>query len=259
MECIELHQKVPSGVNTFVWLLASYRGCKTARFISHNQHLTNFEGIKLPKERVIHPYISPLLVEQAVQRAGLTHEGIIFYERSKLKSIKEKLILIDNDVPHNVTNIIIESAIAAGGSSLYLDNLNASSILNAYERGKVVVDWCMRGSERCSLEAVLFGAIAITNICDTGSNFADFPIPYEFLIPHPDPNQNQLKDVFTQLFTKIFQEYWDILPLYEPLRHKILSHNPTTMTREAIRFLATIHIHENYTFNSLHPSGCIAC
>ena len=290
-----LCQPVPEGVHEFVWLLASYRGCANLdiRFISHNQHLTTFEGLKLPKERVIHPYISPPLVELAMQRAGLTADGVILYEKSAIRSRKENLVLVDNDVPHVVHGVINEAVARIGGKTLYLDNLDRKQIIDAYERAKVMIDWCMRGSERCPLESALFGAIAMSNMCDTGANFADFPVPSDFLIPwsvvdvptavptrqpigkETKPGKNDKSDVgkstnivvgmpvvhhitpaklqehLEKTFQHAFNNYWDIMPLYEPLRRSILDHNLPLMTKEATRFLSTVYIADDQLSRSI--------
>ena len=296
-----LCQPVPDGVHEFVWLLASYRGCKNldVRFISHNQHLTTFEGLKLPKERVIHPYISPPMVELAMQRAGLTADGVILYERSAIRSRKENLVLVDNDVPDVVYQVIKEAVARIGGKTLYLDNLDRKQIIDAYERAKVMIDWCMRGSERCPLESALFGAIAMSNMCDTGANFADFPVPADYLIPwsvidvptsvptrqpigketkqgakdklnvrmstnivkgmhvnHITPAK--LQEHFQKTFQHAFDNYWDIMPLYEPLRRSILDHNLPLMTKEATRFLSTVYIADDQLQRSIMEKNRVA-
>lgn len=264
-----LCQPVPDGVHEFVWLLASYRGCNSTdvRFISHNQHLTTFEGLKLPKERVIHPYLSPPLVEMAFIRTGLTPDGVILYDRSAIRSRKIDLVLVDNDVPDAVYQSIKAAAAQAKGQVLYLDNLNRTQMIDAYEQAKVMIDWCMRGSERCPLESALFGAITMSNKCDTGANFADFPVPQEFLFPwssvkKSDNDQQKgqengkgqerriasdaLTEHLQRTFRNVFDNYWDILPLYEPLRRSILDHNPLSMMREASRFLSTVYVADDY-------------
>jgi len=266
-------QTVPDGVHQFVWLLASYRGCKdtSARFISHNQHLTTFEGLRLPRERVIHPYLSPPMVEAAFTRAGLTQEGVILYDRSQIRGRKEDLVLVDNDVPHAVEPIIREAAVAAGGRALTLDNLNRSQMIDAYERGKVMFDWCMRGSERCPLEAALFGAVSVSNACDTGLSFADFPVPADFLLPWTDldkppedkklrdgavlVSREKLKERLTAVFRRAFDRYWELQPAYEPLRRSILDHNLPSMTREAARFLSTVYIADAEQMRSISNSN----
>jgi hypothetical protein len=265
-EGVECPVGVPEGVHLFVWLLAHYRGCTKARFISHNHFLTTFEGIRLPKERIIHPYLSIPIVEQAVKLAGLSNDGSISYRKSQLKS-KKNIVLIDDDCPYGIMDVIKNSARKAGGTAKVLTQMNQTEIIRAYQSAKVVVDWCMRGSERCPLEASLFGVIAMTSQCGTGLNFADFPIPSEFIVPgHSSESDKNITDndrkraekYFTAMFERIFRNYWDYVPLYEPLRRSVLGYNPQAMVSQSIDFLATVHIDEKDP-NSILPGGCLSC
>lgn len=246
-------------------------GCKPSdhmvRYLSHNQYLSSWtyhgqgdeikkgeiqEVIKLPPERIIHPYMSPYVVERAFHNAGLQHDGLIIYERSFIKTKKRKLILLDDDVLEEVKRAVERAASKHNAEVKVLNGMGRDELLNTYEEAMIVIDWCMRGSERCPLEAALFGAIAITNKCATGLAFADFPIPGEFLINsnfhNPLPNQ-ELEDIFTNKFDVVFKNYWDILPDYEPMRRMVLEHNPLSMVKEAVRFLATVDIDENANKN----------
>jgi hypothetical protein len=177
--------------------------------------------------------------------------------------------LVDNDVPDDVYQVIKAATAEANGRVLYLDNLNRTQMVDAYERAKVMIDWCMRGSERCPLESALYGAITMSNMCDTGANFADFPVPHEYLFPwaalktsgsdegkravadagaraEQGVSREALKERLQRTFRHVFDNYWDILPLYEPLRRSILDHNPTSMMREAARFLSTVYIADDH-------------
>ena len=243
-------------------------GCKPSdhkvRYISHNQYLSSWtyrgqgdeiergdinEVIRLPSERVIHPYMSPYIVERAFHIAGLQHDGLIDYERSLIKTKKRKLVLLDDDVPEDIKEALRRAARKTDGAEVkVVIGMGRDELLKAYEESMVIVDWCMRGSERCPLEAALFGAIAITNKCATGLAFADFPIPGDFLINSNRHNPLPIEDVeniFTTMLDNIFKNYWDIVPDYEPMRRAVLEHNPLTMTKEAVRFLATADVDEN--------------
>jgi hypothetical protein len=163
-------------------------------------------------------------------------------------------------------DVIKASAQVAGGKAVVLTEMNSTTILKAYESGKAVVDWCMRGSERCPLEASLYGNIAITGHCDTGMNFADFPIPSDFVISgnfadYHNLTRADMKVVGAKLiviFKRVFHSYWDLVPLYDPLRRSVLSHNPHSMINEAVDFLATVHIDEKNSKENM-PGGCIGC
>ena len=99
----------------------------------------------------------------------------------------------------------------------------------------------MIGSERCPLEAALFGSIVITNKCLTGGSFTDVPIPSKFLLEEyssmviADPKK--ATDHFSNIFKDIFQNYWSLINQFDPLRKEILSHSPNSMTRECKEFL----------------------
>lgn len=262
-------------------------GCKPSdhkvRYISHNQYLSSWtyrgqgeelekgninEVIRLPSERIIHPYMSPYIVEKAFHIAGLQHDGLIDYERSLIKTKKRKLILLDDDVPEEVKEAARIAARKTEGSEVkVVVGMERDELLKAYEESMIIIDWCMRGSERCPLEAALFGAIAITNKCATGLAFADFPIPGEFIIDsnrHNTLSMEEVEAIFTKMFDSIFNNYWDIVPDYEPMRRLVLEHNPATMTKEAVRFLATSDIDEDANKklspdNKLMDGDCKGC
>jgi hypothetical protein len=273
LPCVE---GVPLGVNIFIYLLANYMGCKPSdgnvRYISHNEYLSNFiyngQQIKLPRERIIHPYLSLPFFEKAFNRASLHHNGIILYSKSELKYVKERLVLIDNDVPFSVVDIIKKAAINAGGSAIVLESLSQDEIIEAYEKGIVVIDWCMRGSERCPLEAALFGSVVISNKCATALSFQDFPVPSKFILSSNITNEskstefelNTIYDEFLNLFKEIFSNYWEMVPLFEPFRNSILQHNPSSINKDVTMFLSTTHIDQNANVDlNLMQGGCIAC
>lgn len=267
MGCV---QGVPPGVQVFVYILANVMCCPPSagvRYISHNHFLTTYqqknedgtdgERLFLPPERVIHPYISPFLVEHSFHRTGLQHNGLILYEKSQLKDIKENLVLLDNDIPGEFVEKVKSLVAKVNGTALRLDGLSREELLSAYERGKVVIDWCMRGSERCPQEAAIFGAITITNDCETGSDFNDTPIPSKYILPTKMEDVDD--DSLVELFRDSFDNYWQRLSLFEPYRRSILDHNPSTMIKESIRFLATTHITTSSNATSLDEKGCLAC
>ena len=101
------------------------------------------------------------------------------------------------------------------------------------------------------MEASLFGAIVISNDCATGSSFADLPIPGRFLLPLYDEkgNFNSTQEAtvimhFQYLFRQVFDDYWNLVPLFEPLRKAVLMLTPESMVDDARGFLSTIHISE---------------
>lgn len=116
--------------------------------------------------------------------------------------------------------------------------MTTEEVLNHFERAKVVLDWCQRGSERVLLESLLFGSLAITNECDSGQAFADYPIPSSFLFPeHDEPN---LEEKLVEIVGDAFMHYWKYVADFEPMRKNILSHNNDSMAVESRRFLMSL-------------------
>ena len=52
-----------------------------------------------------------------------------------------------------------------------------SELPKLFRSAKVVVDWCMRGSERMPIEAVLNGALLLTSNCQSATDRRDYPLP----------------------------------------------------------------------------------
>ena len=280
MGCSHGPANVPEGVFVYIYLLAAYRGCKDAKmhFISHNHYLLNFENLHLPKERLIHPYLNENFTYMAHLR-GLQHDGSISFNKMRYKSKKRNLILVDDDVPESVKRMIVMAAESSGGKALVLTGLNNEQLIDAYESAKMATDWCMRGSERCMLEASLFGALVTTNRCETGSDFQDLPIPAKFIYNHTDDSAlhsdakneelyNSSSPLYQRLLADLmhvvshgFSNYWDLVDDYEPLRRSILSHNPSSMVRESVRFLSSHGLSQDM-LGQLHGgqgSKCVGC
>jgi len=245
-ESVNCPQTAPNGTIVVVYLLSNAFVCRpmntttqsiTLRYISHNNHLTQI--FNLSREEIIHPYVSERIVRHAVNKAGLIYDGSILQRHTKLGHRKQNLILIDNDVPNHIRKIFQHVCAKLGGRSLLLNRLTYSQISSAYEEAKAVVDWDMRGSERCPLESSLFGALLITNGRETGGHFVDFPIPSEFVIP-PTADHQLLHTILATTIRKIFTEYWSLVPLYAPLRRTILGHTAKTMANDCSQFLDTL-------------------
>ena len=128
-------QGVPDGVHVFIWMLANYLGCRNdgIRYLSHNQRLATFtyagKVLRLPSERIIHPYISAPIVEHAIHRAGLQHDGVILYERSSLRDVKKNIVLVDDDIPERIFWIVKQAAEDAGGQMVRLAEMDNSALL----------------------------------------------------------------------------------------------------------------------------------
>jgi hypothetical protein len=249
---------VPEGVFVYVYLLAAYRGCKKdgLHYIAHNHFLLNFETLRMTKERLVHPYLNENFTQMAHQR-GLLHDGALLYSKMRHRGKKRNLILVDDDVPESVKRIFKHVAESLGGESLVLTGLKHDELLEAYESAKMVTDWCMRGSERCVLEASLFGALVTVNNCDVAKDFYDLPIPAKFVFNHTDntgknsdktnedlyntdlPIYKKLKADIYEVVLSGFTNYWDHVDDFEPMRRAVLSFTPNNMIKESVRLLST--------------------
>lgn len=261
-EIVPCPRDLKSGVHLFIFFLAEYSGgCRKfgARFLSHNQFLANYslhgQQLRLlPPERIIQPYITPSIVNFAHAHAGLLADGVISFLRRDNEVTKDDVVLIDDDVPIAVVQIIKAAAARAGGSAVTLANFSSIELLQLYRKAKIVVDWCMVGMERGVLEASLFGAVLITNDCSTGSSFADIPIPSQFLIRRGLGNGKLPKRLFN-LFHEVFHNYWAHVGRFEPLRRSILGRTAHTMALEARRFLESLHVEGS----AMMGGGCVGC
>jgi hypothetical protein len=153
-ESVNCPQTAPNGTIVIIYLLSNAFVCRpnstlgqTSRYISHNNHLTQY--FNLSREEIIHPYVSERIVQHAVNKAGLVYDGSILQRHTQL--LKQNLILIDNDVPNHIRKLFQHVCAKLGGRTLLLNRLSYSQIISAYGEAKVVVDWDMRGSERCPL------------------------------------------------------------------------------------------------------------
>jgi hypothetical protein len=290
-EGLPCYAHLPKGVHVFVYVLADYIGCRSGvRYISHNQYLSNWtfyehgnhiKDIILPRERVIHPYLSAPIIERAKKRAALQDDGSILYQQSHIKDVKRNIILIDNDVPDRIHRCITYSIKEINkrnpqmqAKEVMLSHMDHDEIMHAYESGKIVIDWCMRGSERCPMEAALYGAIPVSNQCSTGMGFADFPVPAKYMfeesvrdfndsIPEDMALEKKIVNHMVELYTDIFTNYWHYVPDFEPYRQIILGHTPEKMVQESRRFLATVDFDQSASLqnssDSLLPYPCLNC
>lgn len=289
---------IPQGASRYIYLLAngSHYGMycieKSNKYLSHNKYLSQIYiknsqedyHVRIPMQRILTPYISTTFVEEALSYGGLsTKTGLINYHEWSLKDEKlnqhgrNNVVLIDGDVPGAVLDIIKSTASnlfihSQGVEVIVLQNFNRTELMSLYKRAKVIVDWCMPGSERCPLEAALYGVLLITNHCKNGQIFEDYPIPSKYISkveydgtkgPLTKEETMQLKEFFNETISDVIGSYYDHLNNYASLRYNILRNNPKNMKQEAVRFLNTIHLSDSYAkVNStlaLSHNGCIGC
>jgi hypothetical protein len=212
---------VKKGVDVYVWHLALARhaqsgadskmklwkeqGCKV---IAHNFYLG--VAVDLPPENILRPYISPSFIveEKAI---------------AKSKSKKENLILIDENTPGSVKSALADHCKALGCTTTVMKGMKQKELQSLYEKAKIVVNWCLVGSERMPIEAGLRGALLVSNNCKSVKDFRDFPIPKRNIVEN---EKGALKEVVGRIlkeYEKEFVDYEEFRALYRGLSAKTLA------------------------------------
>uniref|UniRef100_A0A7S1D0Z9 Glycosyl transferase family 1 domain-containing protein n=1 Tax=Cyclophora tenuis TaxID=216820 RepID=A0A7S1D0Z9_CYCTE len=166
---------VRKGVNVFVWQLGATsfdarrnqteEGCK---HISHNYWLSSQFGLNLPSSHILVPYIS----ENKLYNGTFSNEK------------RENLILINgHDAASLELTYIREYCESRNCSTQVLINFGNAELMDLYSKAKMIVSFCMRGSERSPIEAVLRGVVLVSNNCQSAEDGRDFPIPRNNLVP----------------------------------------------------------------------------
>jgi hypothetical protein len=197
-ECIPCPEDlIARGVEVYIWILASNRDmmkkltASKCNALSHNYWLSHSLGIDIPTTSVLRPYVTPNLIPQA--------------PTSRL--LKENLILIDDDTPSKVINSIYQICRELKCTAIIIKGFTRAQLPPMYDRAKVVIDWCMRGSERMPIEAVLRGAILISSACECVQDKRDFPIPGRNIIPHTAVYFSALRSTLQRVLQKYDEEY----------------------------------------------------
>jgi hypothetical protein len=209
---------IKKGVHVYNWHLAlgwkpdlaskmeksKQRGCKV---VSHNFYIGALE--KLPRENILRPFISPSMV--------VPKEEIVPLEK------KENLILIDDDTPAHVKDAIFDHCVHLGCEAILVKGFKQTDLPALYDRAKIVLDWCMVGSERMPIEAGLRGALLVSSPCFCVQDPRDFPIPKRNIVK----NENDaLKEAMNRIFNNYeqeFAEYEEFRELYRTLGLKTLA------------------------------------
>ena len=94
------------------------------------------------------------------------------------------LVLLDSDT----TDEVAAAARGACGNSsevcevVLVKGLPRAEVGRLLAAARIVVDWCLIGTERMVVEAVLCGAVLLTSHCLCGTEPRDFPIPERNLL-----------------------------------------------------------------------------
>lgn len=207
---------VERGVRVYIWLLA-YSGVDEAceshgqrggcRYLAHNFALSrpcqpphNVGGAGLDRAHVLRPYITPALKRAASYSHG---QG------------KEERILLDDDNPGHVIAAVNEACAELECHVTYVHGFKRSDLPALYAKSKVVVDWCMVGSERMPIESTLYGTVLLTSACKSGDDTRDFPIPRRNVLN----NTNQLKSALMRILVNYNSESADMEPVRALYRH----------------------------------------
>lgn len=155
----------------------------------------------------LHPYITPATVShcatrQTVSNGWLKPVGLAVTVASSASALAKPsfsakpssskpspsalpLVLIDSDVPSDVEGGVRDACSAIGCTSVRVVNRTRAEVAELLSAASVAIDWCMVGSERMPIEAVLCGAVLLTNDCMGGSDRMDFPLPPRNVLPAP--------------------------------------------------------------------------
>ena len=157
------------GVHWYLWLLSArarrynwrnlQRGC---RVLSHSRYLAHDTraGITLPASFMLRPYITPATV--AFCRGA--HRQLRPQPGDKLA---RPVVLLDADVPTAIEKQVGQICQSTTGCNLIrVTNVTRERVHELLERASAMVDWCMPGTERLAVEAVLCGAVTPPNRSD---------------------------------------------------------------------------------------------
>ena len=176
---------VAKGILVYIWILGANQQKMTqlvrsgeCSLLSHNYWLSQNMGAHIPASSILRPYLSPSLLPHTPLLHSL--------------ALKEDFILIDNDTPSTVVETIFTFCVEFPCTPVVAKGFTRPHLLGLYARAKVVVDWCMRGSERMPIEAVVHGAILISSSCGCIQDHRDFPIPPRNIIPQGAEAEHKL-------------------------------------------------------------------
>ena len=126
-------------------------------------------------------------------------------------------------------------------------------------QAKVVFDSCMRGSERVLAEASLLGALPLTDACQTGTHFADVPIPTVVPMAHSRGGEAEYAASLYEHVGRMMDEYWSLLPVYAPYRQRYHGLNAATLHADMVTFLQSLGGGNGSGMLLGRGNGAVAC
>ena len=189
-------------------------GCK---FISHTCFLSSIDGLNPSRSHITIPYL----------RQAKTHYGPINNEK------REDIILMNSvhrgsaNYQQHLDNFC--SAREKKCEVIAVRGFTTEQLIELYHKAKIIVADTLNGAERSVLEAVLTGAIALTNDQAHGSDSRDFPIPFE----HKYSEHNPIEDVVERMLSNFEEEQ----AKQENLRSLYKNYDGQSLAKDTKRFM----------------------
>lgn len=222
---------VNRGVRVWIYQLGTSPAChrlrQGCRFFVHNSWLSNQFGVNVTRQMVVRPPMNPTHIAER-------HKYALPPERRV-----NRVLINGHDLPAHALEAIqtacrrvAQSGRATDVSCEVPHGHSKPKLRTLMGESKVVIAWCMRGTERLPIEAAVYGAVMLTNDCAVGSDPRDFPLPEH----HRLPTAEALAETMASLLSSesahrlAFQQQ-------QPLRELYLGIGPRSMAKEAAAFL----------------------
>ena len=204
---------------------------RSCRFLHHSFRLSNFSGwdrvAAVPRSLIVRPYISPSIVAFcAATRANRTRLAARAPSPSEASGLVGSgdaahgrgthalpLVLVDNDVKGLVRYHVARACNQSRCEVVVVNRFTRQAVMALLARASVVVDWCMVGTERLPVEAVLCGAVLLTSDCRDGGALddRDFPMARRNLLS----NASELSGAIGRVLSNLDEERRDQQRLVE--------------------------------------------
>lgn len=227
---------VARGVDVYIWVLAADNVSQiipalsrsNCSMLSHNFWLSHALGVNLPAKSILRPYITPSLLPPAQIPLDLT--------------LKENLILIDNDTPAHVVEKVVSTCVRLSCRAVVVRGFTRPQLLVVYRKAKIVIDWCMRGNERMPIEAVLHGALLVSSACGSVQDRRDFPMPSSNILPAPRAGADPLP-LLEATIERLLTTYHEEHVAYEAMRalHGVEISDKSLLTQARAWYVSKTH------------------
>ena len=221
---------IKKGVQVFIWKLGVPRGHSKieeflkdgCQFLSHNHYaMSDVDSVdyKLPRSRMLIPYIRP----------DKTHIGPISNDK------RENLILFNHIHPGQRDTTFKEVKEYCKQSScevIMLKKFSVDEVKKLYQRAKIIVSECLMGSERSVIEAVLSGALFVTNDCFNGKDLRDFPIPRQHKFSNKIPK--------AEILTRLLENFEEEQKKLDGFRQLYTHYSHETLVEDTKRFVHAV-------------------